>query len=128
MPSDRRPLDHVLVSQLGKPEEELIAWWKQRFEQIAAIPLASARAGALVPVWRELATLSKADRLTLSRARVLAFTQLTPDQQARILEAREIGDLQVPEIAADDTTFVDGEVVPTLPADLQQRIRAAMSR
>ncbi len=57
MAETRRPLDHVLAEQVGKPEEEVVAWWRHRFEQIAAIPSATARAGALVPEWRELAML-----------------------------------------------------------------------
>ncbi len=127
MPTERRPLDHALVSLAGKPEEEAVAWWKARFEQIAAIPLATARAGALVPEWRELATLPERARLALTRARVLASEQLTPDQRDRVFEARAIGRQQVPGVAEADVAFVREKVVPTMPPDLQERMRRELA-
>lgn len=123
MPTDRRPLDHVLAEQVGKPEEEVVAWWKMRLEQIAVIPATTARAGALIPEWRELAALPKAQRVALTRARVLGFMQLPADQQAAIFEAGQVAAQQVPEVAKADDDFF-WEVVPTLPAETQQRIRA----
>ncbi len=128
MATARRPLDHQLVAQVGKPEEEIVAWWKARFEQIAALPVATARAGALVPEWRELAMLPKPQRLALTRACVLGFMQLAPDQQGLIFEAREIAGRQLPDIAAADSAFFDAEVTPTLPPDVQQRMQAEAAR
>lgn len=128
MPVDRRPLDHQLVAHIGKPEEEVVAWWKARLEQIAAIPIASARAGALVPEWRELATLPEPQRLALTRARIVASLQLTPDQQDRVFEARDIGRRQVPEIAAADAAFIGEKVVPTLPPEVRQRVKERLAR
>lgn len=123
---DDRPLDEKLRALAGRPEEEAIAWWKQRFEQIASLPRPTARAGALVPEWRELAALPKAARLALTRARLLASMQLTPDQEHTVFEARDIGGRHAPEVAADDSAFIRDEVVPTLPADAQERVRARL--
>jgi len=128
MPTERRALDHVLVSQVGKPEEEIAAWWKGRFEQIAAIPMPSARAGALVPEWRELADLPEPQRLALTRARVLAFDRLSREQQDRVLEAQDIGSKMTPDIAAADMTFIREKVVPGLPGDLAARVRSPVDR
>lgn len=128
MPIERRPLDHQLVAQVGKPEEKVVAWWKARLEQIAAIPIATARTGALVPEWRELAALPKAQRVALTRARVLAFFQLTEDQRALILEGRAVAATQLPQITAADDAFFDAEVVPALPSEIQRRVQAAAAQ
>jgi hypothetical protein len=128
MPIERRPLDHQLVAQVGKPEEEVVAWWKARLEQIAAIPITTARTGALVPEWRELAALPKAQRVALTRARVLAFLQLTEDQRARILEGRAVAATQLPQITAADEAFLETEVVPSLPSEIQRRVQAAAAQ
>jgi hypothetical protein len=128
MPIERRPLDHQLVAQVGKPEEEVVAWWKARLEQIAAIPIATARSGALVPEWRELAALPKAQRIALTRARVLAFFQLTEDQRALILEGRAVAATQLPQITAAEDAFFDAEVVPALPSEIQRRVQAAAAQ
>lgn len=128
MPTEHRPLDHVLVSQVGKPEEEVAAWWKTRFEQIAAIPSASARAGAVIPGWRELADLPEAQRLALTKARILGFDRLSRDQQDRVMEARAIGTQVAPDIAGRDTAFLREKVLPALPAELASRIRARLDR
>ena len=128
MPTERRPLDANLAAQAGKTEDEAVAWWKLRMEQIANIPSPTARAGALVPEWRELATLPEAQRLTLTKARILAVEQLTMEQRDRVFEARSIGIQQAPDAAAADATFVRDRVAPTLPGPLQQRVREMTDR
>lgn len=125
---DQRPLDEKLRELVRKPEADAIAWWKNRFEQIAAIPRPSARAGALIPELRELATLPKDQRLALTRARVLAFFQLAQEQKDAVFEARHLTAQQVPEIEAQDGAFVRDEVMPTLPSEIAERMRAAMSQ
>ncbi len=127
MPTERRALDHQLVAQVGKPEVELIAWWKARFEQIAALPMATARAGALVPGWRELQMLPRPQRIAVTRARMLAAMQLTPEQEERVFEARAIGARQVPDVARDDLEFITQQVLPTLPPEAQERARARLA-
>jgi hypothetical protein len=128
MPTERRPLDASLAAVAGKNEDEAVAWWKARMEQIAAIPSATARAGALVPEWRELAVLPEAQRVTLTRARILAVESLTSEQQEKVFEARSIGARQAPDAAAADATFIREKVAPTLPGPLQQRVRETMDR
>lgn len=128
MPEPRRPLDVNLRGLVGKAEDEAVSWWKARFEQIAAIPLPTARAGALIPEWRELAALPKAQRVALTRARVLGFNTLAQEQQDKVMEARRIAVQQAPLIADEDTAVVRDEVVPTLPPDLQERMRAALAQ
>ena len=128
MPTERRPLDSILVAQAGKSEEEAVTWWKARMEQIANIPSPTARAGALVPEWRELATMPEAQRLTLTKARVLAVEQLTQEQRDRIFEARDIGTKQAPDAWAAESSFMREKVAPTLPATLQQQVVQSLER
>jgi hypothetical protein len=128
MPTERRPLDSALSSLAGKSEDEAVAWWKMRMEQIANIPLPTARAGALVPEWRDLATMPEAQRLTLTRARILAVEQLTQEQRDRIFEARDIGTKQAPQAWTDEAAFMRDKVAPTLPGPLQQRVREMADR
>ena len=126
MPTERRPLDANLATQAGKSEDEAVAWWKVRMEQIANIPSPTARAGALVPEWRELAMLPEGQRLTLTKARILAVEQLTSEQRDKVFEARAIGVKQAPDAAADDASFIREKVAPTLPSPLQQRVRDSL--
>lgn len=128
MPVERRPLDHALVGLAGKPEEELVAWWRARLEQIAAIPSPTGRAGALAPEWRELMTLPDAQRLALTRARVLAAEQLASDQRDRVFEARAIATGQLPDLAKADLEYVRDRVIPSMPADVQAKMRSDMTR
>src|SRR4029078_12321806 len=51
---EERPVDAGLAALVGKSEQELIDFWKQRFTLIAAIPMDTARVGALTPQLREL--------------------------------------------------------------------------
>ncbi|HYY53759.1 MAG TPA: hypothetical protein VFA01_00130 [Candidatus Dormibacteraeota bacterium] len=128
MPTERRPLDSNLASQVGKSEDEAVAWWKLRMEQIASIPTPTARAGALVPEWRELAVLPEAQRLTLTKARIIAVEQLTAEQRDKVFEARAIGVQQAPDAAAADAAFIREKVASTLPEPLQQRVRETLDR
>jgi hypothetical protein len=128
MPTERRPLDSNLASQVGKSEDEAITWWKARMEQIAAIPSPTARAGALVPEWRELASLPEPSRLLLTKARILAVEQLSSEQRDKVFEARAIGVQQAPDAASIDAAFIKEKVAPTLPAQLQQQVRDVMDR
>jgi hypothetical protein len=127
MPEDRRSADVNLRDMAGKPEADAVSWWSARLSQVASIPSPTARAGALIPMMRELAALPKAQRVALTRARVLAADQLAPDQLDKILEARSVASRQAPEIEADDRAVV-GEVVSTLPAEQVERMRQAAER
>lgn len=88
--TDDRPIDVGLAALKGKGEPELIEWWKTRFGMIAAIPQDIARVGALTPQLRELTRISdEGERRKLTRARMVAFSQLPADQQRLVMEARK---------------------------------------
>lgn len=127
MPEARRPADSTLRDVIAKPEGEALAWWTSRLGQIANIPAPTARAGALIPMMRELAALPRAERVALTRARVLASDQLPPGQLEKLLEARAVAARQAPELEADDRAVV-GEVLSSLPAESAERIRQAAEK
>ena len=88
--TDDRPIDVGLAALKGKDEPALIEWWKTRFGMIAAIPQDMARVGALTPQLRELTRISDdGERRKLTRARMVAFSQLPQDQQRLVMEARK---------------------------------------
>lgn len=127
MPVERRPLDTPLRELVGKSEDEAVQWWSGRLNAVASIPSATGRAGALVPTYRELASLPKAQRIALTRARVIAALQLPDEQLERIFEARRIAAQQAPDVEKDDDAIFVNEVVPTLSLDMQERIRRRMA-
>ena len=87
---DTRPVDQGLAALTGKSEGELIEWWKQRFMLIAAVPSDTARVGALTPQLRELSRIESQDeRRKLTRARIIAFSQLPQDKRQIITAARQ---------------------------------------
>ena len=55
---DDRPIDVGLAALIGSDEGAATAFWKKRFELIAAIPSDIARVGALTPQLRELTRIS----------------------------------------------------------------------
>jgi hypothetical protein len=122
MPEDRRSADVNLKEMAGKPEADAVIWWKTRMTQVAAIPVGTARAGALIPMMRELAALPKPQRVALTRARVLAVSELPQDQVQKIFEARAIAARQAPELEAEDDAFVRDEVIPALPREQAERV------
>ncbi|HEX9266630.1 MAG TPA: hypothetical protein VF965_04005, partial [Candidatus Limnocylindria bacterium] len=68
---DDRPVDAGLAALVGKSEQELIDFWKQRFGLIAAIPIDTARVGALTPQLRELVRIqNREERKRLTTARM----------------------------------------------------------
>src|SRR5256714_15298564 len=74
---DERPVDAGLAALVGKSEPELIDFWKQRFGLTAAIPVDTARVGALTPQLRELARIqNRQERNRLTTARTKAFAPL----------------------------------------------------
>ena len=87
---DTRPVDQGLAALTGKSEGELIDWWKQRFMLIADVPSDTARVGALTPQLRELSRIESQDeRRKLTRARIIAFSQLPQDKRQIISAARQ---------------------------------------
>lgn len=111
--TDDRPLDVGLAALRGNDEASVIEWWKQRLALIAAIPVETARAGAMVPQIRELSRLPAAERRRLTKAQMQAFVQLPRDQQELILVARKTGRSIDPELLASDDAVLkalSGEV------------------
>ncbi|HUG56497.1 MAG TPA: hypothetical protein VMJ92_05400 [Candidatus Limnocylindrales bacterium] len=103
---DYRPVDSGVAELVGKSESELVEFWKRRFEMLAAIPVESARVGALTPQIREVARQDDTERARLMKARLQAFAQLTGDQQGRIRAARR-GAFEVDrELMSDDEKLI----------------------
>ena len=112
---DERPVDAGLAALVGKSEPELIDFWKQRFGLIAAIPMDTARVGALTPQLRELVRIeNREERKRLTTARMKAFTQLPADQQERISKTRKAAYDIDRGVLEEDQKMVD-EILPTLP-------------
>lgn len=112
---DDRPIDAGLAALLGKSEQEAIDFWKRRFGMIAAIPVDTARVGALTPQLRELVRIPDlAERKRLTAARIKAFSQLPQDQKDRIMKTREAAYGVDRGVLEEDQKLVD-ELLPTIP-------------
>jgi len=112
---DERPVDAGLAALVGKSEQELIDFWKQRFGLIAAIPVDTARVGALTPQLRELVRIqNREERKRLTAARMKAFAQLPGDQQERITKTRQAAYNVDRGVLEEDQRMVD-ELLPTIP-------------
>lgn len=117
--TDDRPIDVGLAALKGKSEPELIEWWKTRFGMIAAIPQDIARVGALTPQLRELTRIADDERRRLTRARMIAFSQLPAEQQRLLMESRTKAFEVDRGVLEKDQQMVD-ELAPTLGADVQR--------
>lgn len=112
---DERPVDAGLAALVGKSEPELIDFWKQRFGLIAAIPMDTARVGALTPQLRELVRIeNREERKRLTAARMKAFVQLPGDVQERIMKTRQAAYNVDRGVLEEDQRMVD-ELLPTIP-------------
>jgi hypothetical protein len=112
---DDRPVDAGLAALVGKSEQELIDFWKQRFGLISAIPVDTARVGALTPQLRELVRIqNREERKRLTAARMKAFIQLPGDQQERIAKTRQAAYNVDRGVLEEDQRMVD-ELLPTIP-------------
>jgi hypothetical protein len=125
MPEVKRPADVTLREMVGKPESEVIAWWTTRWRQIAAIPVGTARAGAIIPMLREVSALSKDQRLAMTKSRVLGFVELDQQEKDKVFEARKLAARLAPELEQDDRQVML-EILPTLPSDVADRLRAQL--
>ena len=111
--TDDRPIDVGLAALKGKDEPALIEWWKTRFGMIAAIPQDIARVGALTPQLRELTRIADDDRRKLTRARMIAFSQLPADQQRLLMEARTKA-FEVDRAVLEKDQQMADEILPSL--------------
>ncbi len=119
--TDDRPIDVGLAALKGKDEPALIEWWKARFGMIAAIPQDIARVGALTPQLRELTRITDAaERRKLTRARMVAFSQLPQDQQRLVMEARKKA-WEIDRTVLEKDQQMADEILPSL----DQSVRAA---
>ena len=74
---------------VGSDENTAIEFWKKRLEMTAAVPSEIARVGALTPQMRELTRIDNLEeRKRLTKARLIAFTKLAPEQRQLIAAAR----------------------------------------
>ncbi len=111
---DTRPVDEGLAALHGKTEAEAIEWWKQRLTLIAAIPSDTARVGAVTPQLRELSRIEiPEERKRLTRARLIAFAQLSQDKRQLLTDARTRAWTIDPGVLESDQKLVE-ELLPTL--------------
>jgi hypothetical protein len=116
---DDRPIDVGLAALSGNDEAAAIAFWKKRFELIAAIPNDIARVGALTPQLRELTRMaSEPERERLTRARIVAFSQLSPDVRQKIVDARKAAWNIDKGVLEKDQALVD-KILPTVDASVR---------
>jgi hypothetical protein len=116
---DDRPIDVGLAALSGNDEVAAIAFWKKRFELIAAIPNEIARVGALTPQLRELTRMaSEPERERLTRARIVAFAQLSADTKQKIMDARKAAWNIDKAVLEKDQALVD-KILPTVDASVR---------
>lgn len=121
---EARPVDSGLVGLKGLDDAAAVEWWKKRFALLAGIPTEVARAGALVPQFRQLAELGESDRKRLTRARMQAFLQVPGDQRQAILAARQLANAIDPKLLASDDAVAQ-QLVPDIPGaeEMQREMR-----
>ena len=116
---DDRPIDVGLAALSGNDEVAAIAFWKKRFELIAAIPSDIARVGALTPQLRELTRMaSEPERERLTRARIVAFAQLPSDVREKIVDARKAAWNVDKDVLEKDQALVE-KILPTVDASVR---------
>jgi hypothetical protein len=116
---DDRPIDVGLAALIGSDDAAVTAFWKKRFELIAAIPSDIARVGAMTPQLRELTRIAnEAERERLTRARIVAFAQLPQDVRQRIVEARKAAWDVDKAVLEKDQALVD-KILPTVDASVR---------
>jgi hypothetical protein len=118
---DTRHVDEGLAQLIGSDEPTLIEFWKKRFKLTAAVPSDIARVGALTPQIRELTRVENIEeRKRLTRARIIAFAQLSPEERQTIGAARRKAFEIDPAVLQEDQKLVD-QLLPTL----DEKVRAA---
>ena len=116
---DDRPIDVGLAALIGSDEAATTAFWKKRFELIAAIPSDIARVGAMTPQLRELTRIeNEAERERLTRARIVAFAQLSSDVRQKIMAARKAAWDVDKSVLEKDQALVD-KILPTVDASVR---------
>lgn len=103
-----RPVDSGIAGVKGKSDPELLEWMKQRLTLTAGVPTDVARAGAMLPMLREMARLSADERRRITKIRLQAFQQLPRDQQDKLLTARKLGNASDPDLIESDMAVIRG--------------------
>jgi hypothetical protein len=118
---DTRHVDEGLAQLLGSDEPTAIEFWKKRLKLTAAVPSDVARVGALTPQIRELTRVDDIEeRKRLTRARIIAFAQLAPEERQTLAAARVKAFEVDPAVLKADQELVD----QLLPA-LDEKVRSA---
>ena len=116
---DDRPIDVGLAALTGSDEAAATTFWKKRLDLIAAIPSEVARVGALTPQLRELTRMTnEGERERLTRARIVAFSQLTADDRQKVGAARAAAWKIDPEVMQKDQALVD-KILPNVDAGVR---------
>ena len=117
---DTRPVDEGLAHLRGSDENTAVEFWKKRLKLTASVPDETARVGALTPQIRELTRVGEPERTRLTRARIIAFAQLGPEERQTIAAARRRAFDVDRAILENDQKLVD-QILPTL----DDKVRAA---
>lgn len=117
---DTRPVDEGLAHLRGSDENTAVEFWKKRLKLTASVPDETARVGALTPQIRELTRVGEPERTRLTRARIIAFAQLTPEERQTLAAARRRAFDVDRAILEADQKLVD-QILPTL----DDKVRAA---
>jgi hypothetical protein len=116
---DTRHIDEGLAQLLGSDEPAAIEFWKKRLKLTAAVPSDVARVGALTPQIRELTRVDDIDeRKRLTRARIIAFAQLAPEERKTLAAARMKAFEVDPAVLKADQELVD-QLLPTLDENVR---------
>jgi len=118
-----RPVDSGVAAVRGKDDQGAMAWWKERFGMIAAIPTEHARAGALLPQLRELSRLPEAERRRMTKIRMQAFLALPGDQRQLVMSARKLTYAFDPDLVKSDDELIK-QLAPEVPgaADITKQL------
>ena len=117
---DTRHVDEGLAQLLGSDEPTAIEFWKKRLKMTASVPTDVARVGALTPQIRELTRVSDLEeRKRLTRARIIAFAQLSSEERQTLATARRKAFEVDPGVLKADQELVD-QLLPTL----DEKVRA----
>lgn len=101
-----RPSDTGIAKLQGATYEDALEWMTQRLRLVAMIPSDAARAGALLPMYRELARLPQAERFRLTGARINAFYRLPRSLQDHLVSARMLAASLDPVLFTGDAHIV----------------------
>jgi len=117
---DTRHVDEGLAQLLGSDEPTAIEFWKKRLKMTASVPTDVARVGALTPQIRELTRVDDLEeRKRLTRARIIAFAQLSSEERQTLAATRRKAFEVDPAVLKADQELVD-QLLPTL----DEKVRA----